>query len=168
MFTANVMRGNGPSSDETQIRSLLEKWESALRAKDIDKIMAVYAPGIVTFDVVPPLEYLGSQAYEKSFRRMFDSFRGPITFETRDLNIVEGVDVAFAHSLVRTVGTVTNGHEIDRWLRRTVCLRKFDGNWLVTHEHVSLPVDPESGTAVQDLQPQNSAMEVKGVQASRS
>ncbi len=141
------------TTDEAQIRSVLAEWTNALRVKDLDKLLSLYSPDIVTFDVVPPLQYVGDQTYRKSFRRMFDAFRGPIAFETRDLNIAVGADIAFSHSLVRTTGTMTDGHEMDRWLRRTVCLRKVSGKWLVTHEHVSLPVNPESGNAVQDLKP---------------
>jgi uncharacterized protein (TIGR02246 family) len=144
---------NSQSNDEAQIRLLLDEWVNALRVKDIHKILSLYSPDIVTFDVVPPLQYVGTHAYETSFRRMFNAFRGPIAFETRELNIEVGTDVAFSHSLVRTTGTAIGGQEFDRWLRRTVCLRKADGEWLVTHEHVSLPVNPESGHAVQDLQP---------------
>jgi ketosteroid isomerase-like protein len=144
---------NSRTTDEAQIRLLLGAWVSALRVKDIDKILSLYSPEVVTFDVVPPLQYVGTQTYGKSFRRMFNAFRGPIDFETRDLCIAVGTDVAFSHSLVRTVGTTNSGHKTDRWLRRTVCFHKVSGKWLITHEHVSLPVDPESGNAVQDLQP---------------
>lgn len=147
------MIDNSQTTDEAQIRSLLDEWVNALWVKDIEKIMLLYSPDVVTFDVVPPLQYVGTQAYENSFRRMFESFQGPIAFETRDLSVEVGTDLAFTHSLVRTTGTITSGQDIDRWLRRTVCFRKVSGKWLVAHEHVSLPVDPESGTAVQDLQP---------------
>jgi len=144
---------NGQTNDEAQIRQLLDEWVDALWVKDVDKILLLYSPDVVTFDVVPPLQYIGTPAYGKSFRRMFDAFRGSITFETCDLSIAVGADVAFSHSLVRTIGTTNNGEKTDRWLRRTVCLRKVGGKWLIVHEHVSLPVDPESGNAVQDLQP---------------
>jgi ketosteroid isomerase-like protein len=84
---------------------------------------------------------------------MFDAFQDPIVFETRDLSIAVGADVAFGHSLVRTSGSMKSGQEIDRWLRRTVGSRKITGKWLIEHEHVSLPVNLESGSAVLDLQP---------------
>ena len=141
------------STDKADIRTLLDEWANALRVKDIDKILTFYSSDVVTFDVVPPLQYAGTQEYTKSFRRMFDAFQGPIAFETRDLIITVAADLAFGHSLVRTVGIMKNGEEIDRWLRRTVCLRKVGDKWRITHEHVSLPVNPESGKAVQDLQP---------------
>ena len=39
------------------------------------------------------------------------------------------------------------------WIRATLCYRKIDGKWMVTHEHVSVPFDPESGQASLDLKP---------------
>ncbi len=144
---------NSQTTDEGQIRLLLREFGDALRAKDRHRIMSLYSPDAVAFDVVPPLQYVGIEAYGKSFRRMFDAFQSPIAFETRDLSITAGADVGFSHSLVRTSGITKNGHETDRRLRRTVCLRQIGGKWLITHEHMSLPVNPESGTAVQDLRP---------------
>ncbi len=46
-----------------------------------------------------------------------------------------------------------NGQKIDYWHRWTACFRKVNGKWLVTHQHVSLPSDLESGKAVMDLKP---------------
>jgi ketosteroid isomerase-like protein len=48
---------------------------------------------------------------------------------------------------------MTGGQEIDIWLRATVGYRKTDGRWLVVHEHVSVPIDMESGKALFDLKP---------------
>jgi ketosteroid isomerase-like protein len=41
----------------------------------------------------------------------------------------------------------------DFWLRWTPCFRKVDGNWLIAHEQLSVPVDPESGSALLNLKP---------------
>jgi ketosteroid isomerase-like protein len=38
-------------------------------------------------------------------------------------------------------------------VRVTVCCRKSDDRWLITHEHVSVPTDFETGRAVLDLAP---------------
>jgi ketosteroid isomerase-like protein len=46
-----------------------------------------------------------------------------------------------------------NGQKSDFWLRWTACYRKANGKWLITHEHVSVPVDMESGKALLDLKP---------------
>ena len=144
---------NSQTTDEAQIRSLLDEFRNVLRIKDSDRFMSLYSPEIVVFDVPPPLQRVGSQAYGKAVLEWFDSYRGPIAFETRDLSIAVGADVAFSHSLIRTSGTTKNGREIDRWQRWTLCLGKISGKWLIMHEHVSLPVNQKSGNAVQDLQP---------------
>jgi ketosteroid isomerase-like protein len=61
-------------------------------------------------------------------------------------------DVAFCHFLYRVSGTTANG-KIGMWVRATVCLRRIDGRWLITHEHDSVPFEPETGKAALDLQP---------------
>jgi ketosteroid isomerase-like protein len=61
--------------------------------------------------------------------------------------------VAFSHSINRISGTLQNGQKTGFWLRMTACWRRIDGQWLIEHEHVSVPVDPAKGTAVLDLKP---------------
>ncbi len=62
-------------------------------------------------------------------------------------------DVAFCHFLYHITGTLTNRSEVDMWVRDTVCYRKLEGKWLVTHEHTSVPFDGESGKASLALKP---------------
>jgi ketosteroid isomerase-like protein len=61
--------------------------------------------------------------------------------------------VAFAHSLNRLSGTLKNGNRSGFWVRATFCCRKIDGNWLVAHDHVSVPLDLECGRAFLNLEP---------------
>jgi len=37
--------------------------------------------------------------------------------------------------------------------RATLCRRRIDGKWMVTHGHSSVPFDMESGKASLDLKP---------------
>lgn len=80
-------------------------------------------------------------------------YEGPIGYEIRDLSITSGNDVAFCHYLYRASGTRTDGAKVDMWVRATVCYRKINGTWMVTHEHQSVPFDPKSGKASLDLKP---------------
>ena len=45
---------NPPQNNEAAIRELYDRWSRAFRARDIDGIMAVYAPGnaLVGYDIV--------------------------------------------------------------------------------------------------------------------
>ena len=135
------------------IQQLIDGFVKAIRAKDINGVMAVFAPQVVSFDIGPPLQHGGGAAFVKRWQELFDAYQGPIDYEVRDLSISGAGDVAFSHSLNRIRGTMKNGRKSDRWLRWTACYRKTGGRWLIVHEHVSVPVDMRSGKAIMDLKP---------------
>jgi ketosteroid isomerase-like protein len=47
------------SQDEAQIRQLLAEGETAMRARDAERLVCRYAPEIVKFELPPPLRYTG-------------------------------------------------------------------------------------------------------------
>jgi ketosteroid isomerase-like protein len=140
-------------NDEAEIKRVIEGGVEALRARDIDGMMSFYARELVSFDIVPPLRYVGAEAYRKRWEETFSSFQGPIGYEMHDLDITVGDDVAFGHSLNRISGTLNTGQKTDLWLRATVCFRKINGQWLIVHTQVSVPVDLQTGRAVLDGKP---------------
>jgi ketosteroid isomerase-like protein len=141
------------ASTQSEVRALLDSWSEACRTKDIERLMSLYAPDITYFDVVPPLQYTGSGAARRNFLRWLDGWESSIGVEIRDLNILASGDVAVAHLLHRTSGTLKNGHEVGYWVRATICCQRSNHRWWITHEHISLPIDPVSRSAVMDLVP---------------
>jgi ketosteroid isomerase-like protein len=139
--------------DEADIRQRIDTLVAALHAMDLEGAMALYAPNIGSFDLGPPLQHLGAEAKRKNWVEAFAMYQPPLGYEMRDLTITVGDDVVFGHSLNRISGTLQNGHRTDLWLRWTACFRKIDGNWRITHDHVSVPVDFASGRAMLDLEP---------------
>ncbi len=115
--------------------------------------MAQYAPDIVTFDLRPPLQVQGVDAYRKNFEAWFASVQGPIDYEIRDLRITMSDGVAFCHSLSHVKSTRTTGEKADYWVRVTSGFQKMNDQWMVTHEHVSMPFNMETMQAALDLQP---------------
>jgi uncharacterized protein (TIGR02246 family) len=144
---------NSKATDEARIRALVEDRIKAVRAKDVNGAMSNVAPDVLSFDVVNPLQSTGADAARKRAKEWFSSFHGPIGYEVRDLNITVGDTVAFCHSLNRVSATTTDGKKLEMWWRATLCFRRIDGKWMVTHEHQSVPFDPESGAAALDLKP---------------
>jgi ketosteroid isomerase-like protein len=138
---------------KSDVGVLFDSRSEAIWTKDIDRLMSLYSPDIVYFDLVPPLRYVGSAAPRERFLDWFDGFEGPIGQEISDLNIVEDGDAAIAHMLIRASGTLKNGQDVAFWVRVTDGCRRSDHEWLITHEHVSLPVDPMSRSAAMDLVP---------------
>lgn len=141
------------SNEEAQIRQTIENWVDALRAKDVDRMMSNYTPDILVFGVTPPLQYKGATEYRKKWQEMFDSIKGAIGYEVRDLTITTRGDIAFSHCLSRISERVKYENANLPWIRVTLCLQKMDGRWMVTHEHASVPFDVQTGKASLDLKP---------------
>jgi uncharacterized protein (TIGR02246 family) len=139
------------TQDEAEIRKRLTAWAKTLHAKDLNALMALYAPDVVTFDLMPPHQVPDAAHYRKNFARWFAVMPGPIDYETQDLRITVGDGVAFCHSLSHVKGTRANGEKTDYWVRVTVGLEKRNGQWLMTHDHVSMPLDMETMKAVREL-----------------
>jgi ketosteroid isomerase-like protein len=140
-------------SIQSEVKALLESWSEAVRNKDIDALMSLYSPYIVYFDLVPPLQITGADAVRRNFLRWFESWSSPIGTERREVSILGNDSTAAAYMLHRTSGTLKGGREVGYWVRVSVwCQRSTDG-WRIAHEHVSLPVELQSGRVVMDLVP---------------
>jgi uncharacterized protein (TIGR02246 family) len=135
------------SADETAIKALEARFAAAFNAKDLNAIMKVYVPdeSLVVFDVVPPRQYVGAKAYTKDWTDFLGSFKGPPKFEISDLSVSASGTMGFSHSIQHVTGTDTKGQPVDLTVRVTDVYRKVKGNWLIVHEHVSVPVDLDTG-----------------------
>ncbi|PAQ10452.1 hypothetical protein CIT26_08375 [Mesorhizobium temperatum] len=141
------------TSAETQIRALLDSRSAAMGDKDIEWVMSLYSPDIVYFDLVPPLQYAGSSALRERFSDWFGRWTGPIGQELGDLKVIAGDTVAAAWMLIRASGTLKTGQDVDYWVRVSNSFQRSGDRWFITHEHVSLPVNMQTRTAVMDLAP---------------
>jgi len=142
-----------PAIDEADIRRRIDKLAEAIGGKDLDGVMSIYARDIVSFDMGPPLRHMGADAKRRNWIQVFAMYEHPLNYEFHDLTITLGDDVAFGYSLNRISGTLKNGTSNSTWVRWTVCFRKIDGNWLIAHDQVSVPLDPGSGKALLNLEP---------------
>jgi ketosteroid isomerase-like protein len=138
--------------DEAEIRRLIDTLVDSIRAADLEGLKGCFASDIVSFDVGPRLQDVGSTAKLKNWELAFSFLQPPLGYEIRDLSITADKDVAFAHGINRLSGTL-NGNRFGGWVRWTAGLRKIDGRWLIAHDQVSVPVDHVSGTALLDLEP---------------
>ncbi|MDX3226290.1 YybH family protein [Streptomyces sp. ME19-01-6] len=128
--------------NSSEVKASLESRIDAMQSKDIDRLMSFYASDIVYYDVVPPLRFTGIEEVRRNFVRWFDGYHGPIGLETHDLAIATHGDVAFANMLHLDSGKRKGGLQSSIWVRETVCLRHVNGKWLITHEHISIPINP--------------------------
>jgi uncharacterized protein (TIGR02246 family) len=125
--------------DEAAIREVIENWAAAVRRKDLDAILRHHAGNMLMFDVPPPLVSRGIDQYRKTWDLFFSWARDPVVFNISEMDITAGDDVAFVTALMRCAGTEANGEDLDLYFRLTVGLQKVDRQWVVVHEHHSIP-----------------------------
>lgn len=156
-FAANVVALRSlttrDATDEMRIRRRLDALMEAIRAMDLERVMSAYTPDIVSFDIEPPLQHVGSEAKRKNWASVFASYERPLGYEVRDLAIIVDGDVALGHSLNRISGTLKNGNRSEHWVRSTLGFRRMGRDWRIAHDHVSAPIDVASGEAFVDLTP---------------
>jgi uncharacterized protein (TIGR02246 family) len=127
------------ASDEGAIRKVVENWARAVRAQDLKGILANHSADMLMFDVPPPLESRGIEAYRKTWDTFFAWSQDSGVFDITEMNITASDEVAFVTALMRCAGTEANGGKTELEFRLTIGLRKIDGQWLVLHEHHSIP-----------------------------
>lgn len=138
---------------EAEIRRQVDKIIEGLRTKDLEGLGRLYSEDVVSFDVEPPLQHVGVAAKLKNWAKVFEFFAS-VTYEVRNLTLTVGDEVAFGHAFARLSGTFTNGAATSgMWVRVTYCFQRINGNWLITHDQVSVPLDILSGKGVTDLEP---------------
>ena len=130
------------SHDETEVRTLIERWAEAVNARQLEGVLADHTDDVVMFDVPPPSEIRGAAAYRETWPPFFDYLRRGGVFQLLSLDVTAGAEVAFAHALLRCGTPEELRADPDYRLRLTVGLRKVDGRWLIAHEHHSFPLKP--------------------------
>ena len=133
------MTASDRTKDEARIRGIVENWARAVRTKNIDGILANHSSDVLMFDVPPPLQSKGIEAYKKTWDLFFSWSHDPVVFDFTTMNITAGSDVAFVTALMRCTGTEANRERVELEFRLTIGLRKVGSQWLITHEHHSIP-----------------------------
>jgi uncharacterized protein (TIGR02246 family) len=134
-----VVSATNGTIDEAAIRDLVENWARAVRDKNLDGILANHSPDMLMFDVPPPLQSRGIDAYKKTWDLFYSWSQDSAVFDITEMNITAGSDVAFVTALMCCAGTEANGDRSELEFRLTIGLRKIGGRWIVMHEHHSIP-----------------------------
>lgn len=77
----------------------------------------------------------GTDAYDETWNFFSVDTMGEIHFDASELQVTTSDSVPFAFCLIRCEGKSAGIVE----LRLTVGLEKVDGEWIITHEHHSVP-----------------------------
>ena len=131
--------GGSVPEEEAAVRATIEAWAAAVRRRDFAGILRNHASDIVMFDVPPPFESRGTEAYRKTWDLFLSWSDDPVRFDIADMSVTAGSDVAFAFAAMRCTTPGAGGKPEALDFRLTVGLRKIDGQWTIIHEHHSVP-----------------------------
>jgi uncharacterized protein (TIGR02246 family) len=128
------------TTDEQQIRALIERWTAAVHHGEMDGVLADHAEDIVMFDVPPPEDGVrGLDSYRETWPGFFEWQAQGASFEIVSLDVTAGSDVAYAYALLRCGTPEELAADPAHRLRLTLGLRRERGRWVVAHEHHSFP-----------------------------
>ncbi|HTV69076.1 MAG TPA: nuclear transport factor 2 family protein [Rhizobiaceae bacterium] len=126
-----------PNDNAEQVKRIVTDWTRAISAGDREAILAHHAKDVLMFDF--PATVKGIDAYNETWDFFYDKPKGPITFTPSDIQATAGEKVAFVTCAIHCDGT--SAGPLD--LRLTVGLEKRADEWVITHEHHSVPTTEE-------------------------
>jgi uncharacterized protein (TIGR02246 family) len=125
-------------TNEEQIRQLIENWTAAVKRKDINNILAHHSEDLIMFDVPPPFQSVGIDAYRKTWDTFFKYTKLGV-FDIQELKIIADDNVAFCIATMKCEDS-TGGKGFEPLnFRLTVGFKKIDNQWTIVHEHHSVP-----------------------------
>lgn len=132
------------------IHAAIAVWGKAFCNKDLDRLMALYAPDAVVFDAIPPFSS-GIAAMRDKVASCFPHFPDGSAIETQDLSVSVGGEMAAAHFIWHFTALPADHPAGRLWLRSSIVWRlQPDGGWLIVHDHCSAPFDPHTEKIVLD------------------
>jgi ketosteroid isomerase-like protein len=139
----------GGARDQAAIEALEARFAAAFNAKDVNAIMRLYepGPGLFVFDLTPPRQHVGWADYKADWEATFKGTPGPIQFSISDLSVTVVGPIAYGHSIQRVLFARKDGSKADLVVRVSDVYRRIHGRWLIVQEHVSVPVDLDTGRA---------------------
>lgn len=129
------------SQDEAAICGVVESWAAAVRNRDFAGILRDHSSDIVMFDVPPPFQSKGIEAYKKTWDLFFSCCPDPVIFDIDSMTVTASNDVAFVVATMHCTEPAGDGERQGLDFRLTIGLRKIGGRWTITHEHHSVPAE---------------------------
>ncbi len=128
------------TQNETQIRQFIETHTRAICTKDLEGILAHYAPNIVIFDVKPPLTLNGIDDCRQMWQTCLPYMPDMTGIDQTEMTITVSGDLALAHWLSHFEGVAPDHPAAQLWMRITAACQRRETSWQIVHEHISVPM----------------------------
>lgn len=125
---------------------VLDGYAAAVRAKDVEAFLNLYADDVRTFDLWSVWSYDGKDALREMVAEWFGSLGTDVVeVEFDDIRSETGDEVASVSAFTTFRGLSADGEELRSMNNRLtwVLRREDDGAWKIVHEHTSAPAGDE-------------------------
>lgn len=136
-----------------EIEQLFMAWFDASQRKDLDASMQPISDTIVSYEHSAPLEVRDIATMREECKKGFDQSSDNFRWDIPDLNIIVRGDIAVTWGLNRMAEYNGAKPTSEMWSSGTRIFQRMNSEWKLIHQHVSFPMDPESGQARMDLKP---------------
>ncbi|RZF31296.1 DUF4440 domain-containing protein [Paraburkholderia sp. UYCP14C] len=132
---------------DNPILQVLEGYQGAVLAKDVDAFIALYDRDAVIFDMWGTWSYNGIASWRAMAEGWFGSLGGErVIVNFSDAQTVVAADLAVVHAFATYQAVNADGQELRSMDNRlTMTLRQQADGWKIVHQHTSSPI--EGGTA---------------------
>lgn len=127
------------SSEDLAVRNVVKSWAAAVRSRDYEGILKNHSSDIVMFDVPPPFQSKGIEAYKKTWDLFFSCVVDPVVFDIAAMTVFSDSNLAFVIATMHCTEPGSQGEREKLEFRLTIGLQKIDGQWTIMHEHHSVP-----------------------------
>jgi uncharacterized protein (TIGR02246 family) len=125
-------------NNKAEVQELIENWVEAVRKRDLQNILAYHSDDIVMFDVPQPFKSIGMDAYRKTWDTFFKYTKAGV-FDIQEMNVVADNAVAFCFATMKCEDKSSGNDYQELNFRLTIGLKKINNQWIIFHEHHSIP-----------------------------
>ena len=123
-------------------KEILAAYVAAVRAKDVEAFLALYADDVRSFDLWGAWSYDGKDALRAMVEEWFGSLPDDETVVVRfdEIRTQPGADVAAVSAFTTFAAETPDGTELRSMNNRLTWILRRDGDaWKIVHEHTSAP-----------------------------
>lgn len=129
----------------TEVIDQIALWDKAIIRQQVDTLIGYCSEKVSLFDVSAQID--GIQEYRKEWEKLSPYFSQHIDILRRNIKLHIATDLAVMHCLTKVVD-VASETTLVPWCRTTLCLQKPQQHWLVVHQHISIPINMQTGNII--------------------
>lgn len=143
--------------DAAPFQHMLDSYQAAVLAKDVDAFAALYDDDIHVFDMWGHWTLSGIDAWRAMARDWFASLgTETVVVTASEVQTTLAGDLALGHAVLSYTAVSAQGERLRSMHNRiSVGMRRHGQRWKVFHEHTSAPLDPQTTKAMLQLPPQD-------------